>query len=93
MHDALLANQDELNVRAILAQADALGLDHDRFKDDLRHRRGSERVAEDVESADLSGVSGTPSFFINGHRYQDAYDAVSLAKAVKLAGARSLLAR
>ncbi|HET9102839.1 MAG TPA: Na+/H+ antiporter NhaA [Solirubrobacteraceae bacterium] len=93
MHDALLAHQDELNVRTILAQADAIGLDKERFREDLRRRRGADRIAEDVESADLSGVSGTPSFFINGHRYQDPYDAVSLAKAVKLAGARSLLSR
>ena len=93
MHDALLAHQDELNVRSILAQADALGLDQERFREDLRRRRGAERIAEDVESADLSSVSGTPSFFINGHRYQDPYDAVSLANAVKLAGARSLLSR
>ncbi len=91
MHDALLSHQNRLTVRDLLAEADALGLDHDRFKDDLRKRHGSERIARDVESADLSGVSGTPSFFINGHRYQDAYDVASLSRAVKLAGARSVL--
>ena len=47
------------------------------------------RIAEDVESADLSGVSGTPSFFINGHRYQDASDIQTLTKAVELAGTRA----
>jgi len=51
------------------------------------------RIAEDVESADLSGVSGTPSFFINGHRHQDAYDIETLTKAVKLAGDRARLVR
>lgn len=91
MHDALLSHQERLTVRDLLAEADALGLDHDRFKADLRKRHGSDRIAEDVESADLGGVSGTPSFFINGHRYQDAYDLASLSRAVKLAGARSVL--
>lgn len=91
MHDALLSHQDRLTVRDLLAEADALGLDHDRFKADLRRRYGSVRIAQDVESADLSGVSGTPSFFINGHRYQDAYDVASLSRAVRLAGARSVL--
>ncbi len=91
MHDALLSHQERLTVRDLLAEADALGLDHDRFKADLRKRHSSDRIAEDVESADLSGVSGTPSFFINGHRYQDAYDLASLSRAVKLAGARSVL--
>ena len=93
MHDALIAQQDRLTVRDILAVADELGLDHDRFKEGLRKRCGTDRIAEDVESADLSGVSGTPSFFINGHRYQDAYDVASLSQAVKLAGARSVLKR
>ena len=34
----------------------------------------------------MSGVSGTPTFFINGHRHQDAYDVDTLSKAVRLAG-------
>ena len=43
-----------------------LGLDVERFWDELRRREHAERVAEDVASADASGVAGTPSFFING---------------------------
>ena len=49
------------------------------------------RIAEDVESADMSGVSGTPTFFINGHRHQDAYDVETLSKAVRLAKARAVI--
>jgi Na+/H+ antiporter NhaA len=89
MHDALLANQDELTLRSILAAAERLGLDMDKFRGHLRKRKGSGHIAEDVESADISGVSGTPSFFINGHRHQGAYDIATLSKAVKLAGARA----
>ena len=61
------------------------------FKEHLRKRKGAPRIAEDVESADMSGVSGTPSFFINGHRHQDAYDIDTLSKAVRLARARAAI--
>jgi Na+/H+ antiporter NhaA len=91
MHDALLSHQDRLKVRDLVAEADNLGLDVERFREHLRKRKGLAHIAEDVESADLSGVSGTPSFFINGHRYQGAYDIDTLSKAVRLARARSAI--
>jgi predicted DsbA family dithiol-disulfide isomerase len=62
-----------------------LGLDVRRFWDDLRRREYAERVAEDVASADTSGVAGTPSFFINGVRHQGAYDVATLSAAVRSA--------
>ncbi len=70
-----------------------LGLDVDRFTDDLRTHRGAARVAEDIDSADLSGVSGTPTFFINGQRHYGAYDIGTLSSAVRAAGARAVLAK
>jgi Na+/H+ antiporter NhaA len=89
MHDTMLAHQGNLTLRDILGYAQQLGLDLDQFKTALRKRKGSGRIAEDVESADLSGVSGTPTFFINGHRHQDAYDIDTLTKAVRLARTRA----
>ena len=53
---------------------------------------GDARIAEDVDSADLSGVAGTPTFFINGRRHSGPYDVTTLAKAVKAAGARAIVA-
>ena len=53
---------------------------------------GASRVADDVDSADLSGVSGTPTFFINGRRHYGAYDIATLSAAVRAAGARAVLA-
>ena len=50
------------------------------------------RVAQDVESADLSGVSGTPTFFVNGRRQYGAFDPASLTSAVEAARARSRIA-
>jgi protein-disulfide isomerase len=92
MHDLMLAHQDDLTLPAIIGYARDLDLDIDRFKEHLRKRKGGGRIAEDVESADLSGVSGTPTFFVNGHRHQDAYDVATLSKAVRLARARAVLA-
>ena len=91
MHDMMLAHQDGLELRDVLGYAVELGLDIDRFKGHLRKRKGAPRIAEDVESADLSGVSGTPTFFINGHRHQDAYDVATLSQAVRLAKTRVAL--
>jgi Na+/H+ antiporter NhaA len=91
MHDTMLAHQGDLTLRDILGYAQELGLDVDQFKAAVRKRKGSGRIAEDVESADLSGVSGTPTFFINGHRHQDAYDIDTLSKAVRLARTRVAL--
>ena len=53
----------------------------------LRARRLAPRVAEDVATADASGVSGTPTFFINGRRHQGVYDIDTLTTAVKAAAA------
>ena len=55
-------------------------------------RKGAGRVIEDVESADLSGVSGTPTFFINGRRHYGAYDIATLSSEVRAARARAVVA-
>jgi Na+/H+ antiporter NhaA len=89
MHDLLFQHQDDLRPVSLVRYAAELGLDADRFRDDLRRHEWSSRVAEDVDSADLSGVSGTPTFFINGRRHQGAYDIATLSAAVKAAKARA----
>jgi Na+/H+ antiporter NhaA len=88
MHDLLLDHQDALTVQDLLGYARCLGLDTERFLSDLRAHTGAERVRQDADSADLSGVSGTPTFFVNGKRHYGAYDLETLTKAVKLARAR-----
>jgi Na+/H+ antiporter NhaA len=85
MNDRLLAHQDELTPRDLARHAEELGLDVDRFWRELHDREHAPRVAEDVASADASGVAGTPSFFINGRRHQGAYDTVTLSAAVRRA--------
>jgi Na+/H+ antiporter NhaA len=88
MHDLLMAHQGALTIRDLIGYAASLGLDTEKFTAHLRKHAGAARVAEDVDSADLSGVSGTPTFFVNGMRHYGAYDIESLSKAVKLAIAR-----
>jgi len=91
MHDLLLDNQSALQPDDLIAYAEQLGLDVERFTDSLREHTGAARVAEDVDSADLSGVSGTPTFFINSRRQHGAYDIGSLSAGVRAAGAREWL--
>ncbi|TYB46251.1 Na+/H+ antiporter NhaA [Actinomadura chibensis] len=88
MHDLLLDRQDALQPRDLVRYAEELGLDVERFRRDLGAGTGAARIAEDVDSADLSGVSGTPTFFVNGRRHVGAYDIASLSAAVKYARKR-----
>ncbi|MBM7805119.1 Na+/H+ antiporter NhaA [Geodermatophilus bullaregiensis] len=85
MHDRLFAHQDELTPVALLEHAAAVGLDVPRFARDLGASRFARRVEEDVESAEASGVTGTPTFFVGGRRHRGPYDADTLAAAL-LAG-------
>ena len=91
MHDLLLDHQDALEPSDLMEYAERLGLDIERFSNDLREHEGAAQIAEDVDSADISGVSGTPTFFINGQRHYGAYDIDTLSKAVVTAGARATI--
>jgi Na+/H+ antiporter NhaA len=91
MHDRLLESQDRLTARDLRRDAAELGLEVEHLWDELRRREHAERVAEDVASADASGVAGTPSFFINGQRHHGAYDVETLSAEVRRARARARL--
>jgi protein-disulfide isomerase len=92
MYDVLLANQDALRPQDLVEHARRLGLDTDRFTDELRRHVYAARIAEDVDDADRSGVSGTPSFFVNGQRHHGAYDVATLSSAVRAARRRAVAA-
>ena len=93
MHDMLLRHQDALRPGDLVGYADGLGLDLERFARDLRRHAYASRVAEDVETADLATVSGTPTFFVNGQRHYGGYDIDSLSQAVRTARAVAAIAR
>jgi Na+/H+ antiporter NhaA len=92
LHDLLLTRQDHLKSPDLANYAAELGLDVERFKDELNRHVNASRVADDLDSASLSSVSGTPTFFINGRRHYGAYDIDSLTEAVKTAKARAFIA-
>ncbi len=85
MHDLLLTHQEHLRFDDILGYTEGLGLDVDRVAEDLRRGTHGSRVARDVESADLSGVAGTPTFFVNGQRHYGAFDLDSLSATLRTA--------
>ena len=89
MYDTLLSHQDQLSPRDLARHAANLGLDVERFREELRRREHAARVSEDVASADESGVSGTPTFFINGRRHYGVYDLATLTEAVGAAKTRA----
>jgi Na+/H+ antiporter NhaA len=91
MHDALLTHQDALRPGDLIGYAADLGLDTERFARDLRTHAYAAHVAEDVDTADLATVSGTPTFFINGQRHHGAYDIDSLKQSVRTARAMAAI--
>ncbi|GAA1689780.1 Na+/H+ antiporter NhaA [Kribbella yunnanensis] len=93
MHDLLLSNQENLQPKDLMSYAEQLGLDNQRIHDEVKRHVAAARVARDVESADLSGVSGTPTFFINGQRHYGAYDVETLKTAIKVARARARISQ
>ncbi len=89
MHDLLLERQDDLRAADLVRYAGDLGLDVDRFHNDLKRHAHQARIAQDVESADISGAAGTPTFFVNGQRHYGAYDLATLTEVIRTARAQS----
>jgi protein-disulfide isomerase len=89
MHDTLYENQDALDFQSLISYASDLGLDVQRFSDDLLGRAYARKVAEDLMSGVRSGVGGTPTFFINGVRHDGSWDLPTLTAAVQRAAGRS----
>jgi Na+/H+ antiporter NhaA len=91
MHDQLLDHQGALTAKDLIRYAGQLGLDTEQFTADLRGHAGEAKITADLDSADLSGVSGTPTFFINGKRHHGAYDIATLSDVVRSARTRALI--
>jgi Na+/H+ antiporter NhaA len=91
MHDIMLEHQNELSQSHLVGYAEEIGIDAQRMLNELHRREYAARVSEDVASADESGVSGTPTFFVNGRRHYGAYDIGTLSTAVTAARTRARL--
>jgi protein-disulfide isomerase len=88
MHDHLYEHQDALDDASLVAAAKELGLDVERFKQDLTNQTYAERVRADFMSGVRSGVNGTPTFFINGRRHDDSWDEQTLLAAIDAAASK-----
>lgn len=85
MHDLLLENQHALRAPDLVGYAESLGLDTQTFASALESREYEPKVREDFMSGVRSGVGGTPTFYINGVRYDGEYSLDALARAVQKA--------
>ena len=82
-HDALYAEQPKLSRETILRVATDLGLDADRLAAELDSGVHRPRIDRDLASAEASGATGTPSFYVAGAHFTGAYDAGSLVEALE----------
>jgi NhaA family Na+:H+ antiporter len=84
MHDRLFEAEPPLAAADIISMARELGLDMDRFARDLDSESVRARVHRDLEDGRGNGVSGTPALFIDGTRYDGAWDFYSILEGVRL---------
>jgi protein-disulfide isomerase len=78
MHDIVFENQQSLNFDNIMDYATAIDLDISQFSSDLQDAALTQKVETDFESGIMSGVNGTPTFFINGNRYNGSWEGAEL---------------
>jgi NhaA family Na+:H+ antiporter len=83
MHARLFEHQDQLTQPDLVRHAQEIGLDVERFRRDLQEHAYAERVREDFTSGLRSGVNGTPTFFVNGERYDGPWDLESLVETIE----------
>jgi len=83
MHDRLYEHQQELSNSDLKQHASALGLDIPRFEDEMSNHIHAGRVRDDFMSGIGSGVNGTPTFYINGSRYDDSWEEETLLASIR----------
>ena len=85
MHDILYEHQQALEDEDLKSYAELLKFDIPKFQFDLYNHSFADRVREDFLSGIRSGVNGTPTFFINGKRYNDSSDEETLTASLRSA--------
>ena len=94
VHDLLSVMSGSLDEADLYGAAEAVGLAPGQLRSDLERGAFAARIEEDMQSARESGVKGTPTFFINGARYDAALNADAVLDELELAGAQqSIIAR
>lgn len=74
MHDELFDHQDALEPSDLIGMATGIGLDSHKVAAELKSHVYAARVRKDFMSGVRSGVNGTPTFFLNGVRYNGPWD-------------------
>jgi protein-disulfide isomerase len=88
MHDILFEHGTALELGNVTRYAEQVGVaDIPRFKAEISEEKYAARVQEDLASGVRSGVNGTPTFFLNGHRHNGGYDYDSIMQAIEALGA------
>jgi protein-disulfide isomerase len=83
MHDYLFEHQKALDDDHLLEYAKKIGLDIDKFKDDMSKHVYASSIEESLKGGIDSGVEGTPTFFVNGVRYEDSWDFKTFSETFK----------
>ncbi|ELY98770.1 DsbA family protein [Natrialba aegyptia] len=83
MHDLLYENQDALDDESLITYAEQLGLDPERFRSDFASHAFEDRIHEQFVGGARSGVNGTPTFYINGERYDGSWSPSPLSTAIQ----------
>jgi protein-disulfide isomerase len=83
IHDYLFEHQRALDDSHLLQYAEKVGLDIERFKKDMSGHAYASLIEQSLKGGINSGVEGTPTFFINGERYEDSWDLDTFSNVLK----------
>jgi protein-disulfide isomerase len=83
MHDYLFEHQKALDDDHLVEYAKKIELDIDKFNDDMSKHVYASSIEESLKGGIDSGVEGTPTFFVNGLRYEDSWDFKAFSETFK----------
>jgi protein-disulfide isomerase len=74
VHDLIYEHQQNLSTQLLLSLAESAGVDIKKLSQDISTPAVTDRVEKDLEGGARSGVNGTPSFFVNGYKYEGYHE-------------------
>ena len=83
MHDLLYAGFPDLSRKTIMKYAEEIGLDVKRFTADLDSRKFKDRVHKEEQEGEVAGVAGTPTFYINGKKFNGIFEVATVAPLIR----------
>ena len=83
MHDKLYAGFPDLSRKTVMGYAKQIGLDMNRFTSEVDSHKYKTRVHAEEQEGEKAGVGGTPTFFLNGKKYNGAFEAAALAPVIR----------